>query len=291
VHIIVGFAAGGPTDILARLIGQWLSERFGQPFVIEDRPGAATNIATDAVAHAPPDGYTLLAAVSTNTVNPALYPNLNFDFIRDIAMVAGLTRSPLVLEVNAAVPVSSVPELIAYVKAHPGKINLGSFGTGTISHVAGVLFKTQTGIEMTHVPYRGSAPLVIDLLSGQVEAAFDNLQSSVGYIEQGRLRALAVTTATRSPALPEVPTLGEFLPGYEADAWIGIGAPRGASVEVITTLNKEINVGLTDPNIAARISDLASTPFIASPAELDKLVVEYTEKWGKVIRAAHIRLE
>jgi tripartite-type tricarboxylate transporter receptor subunit TctC len=291
VHIIVGFAAGGPTDILARLIGQWLSERFGQPFVIEDRPGAATNIATDAVAHAPPDGYTLLAAVSTNTVNPALYPNLNFDFIRDIAMVAGLTRSPLVLEVNAAVPVSSVPELIAYVKAHPGKINLGSFGTGTISHVAGVLFKTQTGIEMTHVPYRGSAPLVIDLLSGQVEAAFDNLQSSVAYIKQGKLRALAVTTATRSPALPEVPTLGEFLPGYEADAWIGIGAPRGASAEVITKLNKEINAGLTDPNIAARISDLASTPFIASPAELDKLVVEYTEKWGKVIRAAHIRLE
>jgi tripartite-type tricarboxylate transporter receptor subunit TctC len=291
VHIIVGFAAGGPTDILARLIGQWLSERFGQPFVIEDRPGAATNIATDAVAHAPPDGYTLLAAVSTNTVNPALYPNLNFDFIRDIAMVAGLTRSPLVLEVNAAVPVSSVPELIAYVKAHPGKINLGSFGTGTISHVAGVLFKTQTGIEMTHVPYRGSAPLVIDLLSGQVEAAFDNLQSSVAYIKQGRLRALAVTTATRSPALPEVPTLGEFLPGYEADAWIGIGAPRGASAEVITKLNKEINAGLTDPNIAARISDLASTPFIASPAELDKLVIEYTDKWGKVIRAAHIRLE
>jgi tripartite-type tricarboxylate transporter receptor subunit TctC len=291
VHIIVGFAAGGPTDILARLIGQWLSERFGQPFVIEDRPGAATNIATDAVAHALPDGYTLLAAVSTNTVNPALYSNLNFDFIRDIAMVAGLTRSPLVLEVNASVPVSSVPELIAYVKAHPGKINLGSFGTGTISHVAGVLFKTQTGIEMTHVPYRGSAPLVIDLLSGQVEAAFDNLQSSVVYIKQGRLRALAVTTATRSPALPEVPTLGEFLPGYEADAWIGIGAPRGASAEVITKLNKEINAGLTDPNIAARISDLASTPFIASPAELDKLVIEYTEKWGKVIRAAHIRLE
>jgi tripartite-type tricarboxylate transporter receptor subunit TctC len=291
VHIIVGFAAGGPTDILARLIGQRLSERFGQPFVIEDRPGAATNIATDAVAHAPPDGYTLLAAVSTNTVNPALYPNLNFNFIRDIAMVAGLTRSPLVLEVNPSVPVSSVPELIAYAKAHPGKISLGSFGTGTISHVAGVLFKTQAGIEMTHVPYRGSAPLVIDLLSGQVEAAFDNLQSSVAYIKQGKLRALAVTTATRSPSLPKVPTLGEFLPGYEADAWIGIGAPRGTSAEVITKLNKEINAGLTDPKIAARIADLASTPFIASPAELDKLVIEYTEKWGKVIRAARIKLE
>lgn len=291
VHIIVGFAAGGPTDVVARLIGQWLSERFGQPFVIEDRPGAATNIATEAVAHAPPDGYTLLAAVSTNTVNPALYPNLNFNFIRDIAMVAGLTRSALVLEMNPTVPVSSVPELIAYVKTHPGKINLASFGTGTISQIAGVLFKTQAGIQMTDVPYRGSAPLVIDLLSGQVQAAFDNLQSSVAYIKDGKLRALAVTTATRSPSLPEVPTLGEFLPGYEVNAWIGIGAPRGTPTEVIAKLNKEINAALTDPKIAARIADLASTPFIASPAELDKLAIEYTEKWDKVIRAAHITLE
>jgi tripartite-type tricarboxylate transporter receptor subunit TctC len=291
VHIIVGFAAGGPTDILARLIGQWLSERLGQPFVIEDRAGAATNIATAAVAHAPADGYTLLAAVSTNTVNPALYPNLNFNFISDIAMVAGLTRSPLVLEVNPAVPVNSVPELIAYVKAHPGKINLASFGTGTISHVAGILFKTEAGIEMTHVPYRGSAPLVIDLLSGQVLSAFDNLQSSIAYIKQGKLRALAVTTKTRSPSLPDVPTLGEFLPGYEANAWIGIGVPRGTPVDVIAKLNKEINTGLTDPKIAARIADLASTPFIASPTELDKLVIEYTEKWGSVIRSAGIKVE
>jgi tripartite-type tricarboxylate transporter receptor subunit TctC len=291
VHIIVGFAAGGPTDILARLIGQWLSERLGQSFVVEDRPGAATNIATEAVAHAPPDGYTLLAAVSTNTVNPALYSNLNFNFMRDIAMVAGLTHSPLVLEVNPAVPVSSVPELIAYVKTHPNKISLASFGTGTISHVAGVLFKKEAGIEMTHVPYRGSAPLVIDLLSGQVQSAFDNLQSSIAYIKQGKLRALAVTTATRSPALPEVPTLGEFLPGYEANAWIGIGVPRGTPIEVIAKLNKEINAGLTDPKITARIADLASTPFITSPAELDKLVIEYTDKWGKVIHAAGIKVE
>jgi tripartite-type tricarboxylate transporter receptor subunit TctC len=291
VHIIVGFAAGGPTDILARLIGQWLSERLMQPFVIDDRPGAATNIATEAVAHAPPDGYTLLTAVSTNTINAALYSNLNFNFMRDIAMVAGLTRSPLVLEVNPAAPVGSVPELIAYVKANPGKISLASFGTGTISHVAGVLFETEAGIEVTHVPYRGSAPLVIDLLSGQVQSAFDNLQSSITYIKQGKLRALAVTTATRSPVLPDVPTLGEFLPGYEINAWIGIGAPRGTPAEVIDKLNKEINAGLTDPTISARIADLASTPFIASPIQLDKLVVEYTEKWGKVIRAAGIKVE
>lgn len=291
VHIFVGFAAGGPTDIIARLIGQWLSEQLGQPFVIEDRPGAATNIATEAVAHAPPDGYTLLAAVSTNTVNPALYPNLNFNFIRDIAMVAGVTRSPLVLEVNPAVPVGSVAELIAYVKAHPGKLSLASFGTGTISHVAGVLFKTEAGIEMTHVPYRGSAPLVVDLLSGQVQSAFDNLQSSIAYIKQGKLRALAVTTATRSPALPDVPTLGEFFPGYEANVWNGIGVPRATPVEVIAKLNKEINAGLADPRLAARIADLASTPFIASPAELDKLVIQYTEKWGQVIRAAGIKAE
>jgi len=291
VHIIVGYAAGGPTDILARLIGQWLSERLGQPFVIEDRPGAATNLATEAVARAPPDGYALLAAVATNTVNPALYPNLNFNFIRDVAMVAGLTRSPLVLEVNPAVPVSSVPELIAYIKAHPGKINLASFGTGTISHVAGILFKMEADIEMTHVPYRGSAPLVTDLLSGQVQSAFDNLQSSIAHIKEGKLRALAVTTTTRSPSLPDVPTLGEFLPSYEANAWIGIGAPRGTPVDVISKLNKEINTGLTDPIIAARIADLASTPFISSPAELDQLVIEYTKKWGNVIRGAGIKVE
>jgi tripartite-type tricarboxylate transporter receptor subunit TctC len=291
VHIIVGFAAGGPTDVVARLIGQWLSERLNQPFIIEDRPGAATNIATEAVVHSPPDGYTLLAAVSTNTVNPALYPDLNFNFIRDIAMVAGLTRAPLVLEVNPTVPVNSVPELITYVKTNPGKISLASFGTGTVSHVAGVLFKTQAGIEMLHVPYRGSAPLVVDLLAGQVLAAFDNLQSSIEYIKAGELRALAVTTATRSPALPGVPILGDFLPGYEANVWIGMAAPKNTPVAVINKLNTEINVGLADPKIAARIADLASTVFVASPAELDKLVVENTEKWAKVIRAAGLKAE
>jgi tripartite-type tricarboxylate transporter receptor subunit TctC len=291
VHIIVGFSAGGPTDILARLMGQWLSERLGQPFVIEDRPGAATNIAAEAVAHAPPDGYTLLAAVSSNTINPALYPDLNFNFIHDIAMIAGLTRSAEVLEVNPAIPAESVPELIAYVKANPGRLTLGSFGTGTISHIAGVLFKTEAGIEMVHVPYRGSAPLVVDLLAGQVSAAFDNLQSSIGYIKAGKLRALAVTSATRLPWLPDVPALGEFLPGYEVEGWIGIGAPKSTPVPIIERLNKEINAGLANPNIVARIADLASTALVASPAELDKLVVESTEKWGKVIRAAGIKAE
>ena len=291
VRIIVGFAAGGPTDILARLIGHWLSERLGQSFVVENRPGAATNIATEEVAHAPPDGYTLLAAVSTNTVNPALYPNLNFNFIRDIAMIAGLTRSAEVLEVNPALPIRSVSELIAYVKTNPGKLSLASFGTGTISHVAGVLFKREAGIEMVHVPYRGSAPLVIDLLAGQVPVAFDNVQSSIGYIKAGKLRALAVTSATRLPWLPDVPVLGDFLPGYEVTGWIGVGAPTNTPVAIIDRLNKEINAGLADPKIAARVADMASTVFIASPADLDKLVIEQTANWRKVVEEAGIKAE
>ena len=291
VHIIVGSPPGGPADIVARLIGQWLSERLGQPFVIENRPGAATNIATEAVVRSPPDGYTLLVAVSTNTVNPSLYPDLNFNFVRDIAMVAGVTRFPLVLEANPTVPVHSVPQLIADAKAHPAKISWGSFGTGTISHVAGMLFQMQAGIEMVHVPYRGSAPLVVDLLAGQVQTAMDNLQSSIEYIRGGKFRALAVTTATRSPWLPDVPVLGEFLPGYEVNAWIGIAVPRNTPAEVVNRLNKEINLGLADPKIATWIADSASTAFIASPPELDKMVAEQTEKWAKVIKSARIKAE
>jgi tripartite-type tricarboxylate transporter receptor subunit TctC len=291
VHIVVGFAAGGPTDILARLIGQWLSERLGQSFVVEDRPGAATNIATEEVAHALPDGYTLVAAVSTNTINPALYPHLNFNFIHDIAMIAGLTRSAEVLEVNPALPITSVPELIAYVKTNPGRLSLGSFGTGTISHVAGVMFKKEAGIEMVHVPYRGSAPLVVDLLAGQVPVAIDNIQSSIEYIKAGKLRALAVTSATRLPWLPNVPALGDFLPGYEVTGWIGVAAPKNTPVAIIDRLNKEINAGLADPQIAARVADMASTVFIASPAELDKLVIEQTTKWSKVVQDAGIKAE
>jgi tripartite-type tricarboxylate transporter receptor subunit TctC len=267
VNTLVGFAPGGPTDIAARLIGQWLSDRLGQPFIIENRPGAATNIATEAVVRSAADGYTLLAAVSTNTINPALYTKLSFNFSRDIAMVAGIQRSPLVLEVNSSVPVNSVPELIAYAKANPGKISLASFGSGTISHVAGELFKTTAGIEMVHVPYRGSAPMVTDLLGGQVKAAIDNLPASIEYIRAGKLRALAVTTTTRSPALPDIPTLGDFQPGFEAAAWIGIGAPRNTPVEVIDQLNKEINAGLADPKIIARIADLGATLFTGSPAD------------------------
>jgi tripartite-type tricarboxylate transporter receptor subunit TctC len=291
VHIVVGFPSGGPTDIGARLIGQWLAERLGQPFVIENRPGAATNIATEAVAHAAPDGHTLLAAVGTNTINPALYSNLSFNFIRDIAMVAGIFRSPLVLEVIPAVPVKSVPELIAYAKANPGKVTLASFGTATVSHVSGELFKMTAGIDMVHVPYRGSAPMVTDLLGGQVQAAFDNLPASLEHIRAGKLRALAVTTATRSPALPEIPTLAEFQPGFEASAWNALAAPKNTPAEIIDKLSKAIDAALADPKIAARIAEMGATPFVASPAELDTLVVEQTEKWGKVIRAANIKAE
>jgi tripartite-type tricarboxylate transporter receptor subunit TctC len=291
VSVLVGFAPGGPTDIAARLIGQWLSDRLGQPFIVENRPGAATNIATEAVAHAAPDGYTLLAAVSTNTINPALYTKLSFNFICDIAMVAGIHRSPLVLEVNPSVPVTSVPDLIAYAKANPGKISLASFGSGTISHVAGELFKTKAGIQMLHVPYRGSAPMVTDLLGGQVNAAMDNLPSSIEYIRAGQLRALAVTGAVRAPAFPQIPALSELQPGFEASAWIGIAAPRNTPVEIIDKLNKEINAGLADRKIAARIAELAATVFASSPADLDRFVVEQTEQWAKVIRAAKIKLD
>ncbi len=291
VHIIIGFPPGGTTDIAARLMGQWLSERLGQPFIIDSRPGAATNIATEAVAHSLADGYTLLVAVGSNTINPALYSDLNFNFIRDIAMVGGILRTPLVLEVNPSVPVSSVPELIAYAKANPGKLNLGSFGTATISHISGELFKMMAGTDMVHVPYRGSASLVPDLLSGRVQVAFDNLPTSIEYIKTGKLRALAVTTATRSPALPDIPTVADFLPGFEASAWAAIAAPKNTPVEVVDKLNKEINAGLADPKMIARLADFGATAFASSPADLDKLVVMQTEKWGKVIRAANIKAE
>jgi tripartite-type tricarboxylate transporter receptor subunit TctC len=291
VRIIVGFPPGGPTDIGARLIGQWLSDRLGQPFVIENRPGAATNHATEAVAHAPPDGYTLLAAVGSNTINPALYSDLSFNFIRDIAMVGGVYRSALVLDVIPSLPVKTVPELIAYARANPGKITLASFGTGTVSHIAGELFKMTAGITMVHVPYRGSAPMMTDLLSGQVMAAFDNLPSSIGYIKDGRLRALAVTTAQRWPTLPEIPTLSDYQPGFEASTWIALAAPKSTPTVIVDKLNSEINTGLADPAMVARLADLAATPFVISPGELDKMVVVDTEKWGKVIRAADIKVE
>jgi tripartite-type tricarboxylate transporter receptor subunit TctC len=291
VHILVGFAAGGPTDVAARLIGQWLSEKLGQPFIIEDRPGASTNVATEAVVRSPPDGYVLLAATSANAINPALYPDVGFDFIRDVAMVAGIQFSPLVLEVNPSVPVHTVPELIAYAKANPAKISLASYGVGTISHVAGELFKMNAGIEMVHVPYRGAAPMVADLLGGQVQAAIDNLPSSLEHIRAGKLRALAVTSAKRWLPLPDIPTLSEFQPGFEATAWVTIAAPKNAPLTVIEKLNKEVNAGLADPKIAARLADLDATSFTVSPAALERFVADETEKWGKVIRAANIKAE
>jgi tripartite-type tricarboxylate transporter receptor subunit TctC len=291
VRIIVGWPAGGTTDIATRLMGQWLSERLGQPFVIENRPGAASNIGTEAVVRAPADGYTLLAVTATNTVNATLYDKLNFSLNRDIATIAGILRSPLVLEVHPAVPVNTVPEFIAYAKANSGKIGMASFGTGTTSHVAGELFKMTAGIHMLHVPYRGSAPMVTDLLGGQVQVAFDNLPASIEHIRAGKLRPLAVTTATRSEALPNIPTMSEFLPGYEASAWIAVGVPSGTPAEIVNKLNKEINAGLADPKIRARIADIGGTVLAGSAAEVGKLIAEETEKWAKVIRAANIKPE
>ena len=290
-RLIVGFPAGGTTDIAARLIAQWLADRLGQPFVVENRPGASTNIAVEAVVRSPPDGYTLYAATATNAVNTTFFDKLSFNFIRDLVMVGGLVRSPLVLEVHPAVPVKTVPELIAYAKASPGKISLASFGVGSSSHVAGELFKMTAGVSMQHVPYRGSTPMVTDLLGGQVQAAFDNLPASIEHIRSGKLRALAVSTAERAEQLPNVPALAEFLPGFEASAWIGISVPRNTPADVVERLNKEINAGLADPKIKARLVDLGGAAFPTSTAGFTKHVADETEKWGKVVRAANIKAE
>jgi tripartite-type tricarboxylate transporter receptor subunit TctC len=291
VRIIVGFPAGGTADVVARLIGQWLSERFSQPFVVENRPGAASNIAAEAVARAQPDGHTLLYAVSSITVNAALYDKLSFNFARDIELVAGLSRSPLVLEVNSAVALNTLPEFISYAKVNPGRVSMASFGTGTISHVAGELFKMVAAVNMLHVPYRGSSPMLTDLLAGQVQAAVDNLSASIGHIRAGRLRALAVTTALRSQMLPDVPTVSEFLSGFEASTWSAIGVPRSTPPLVIEMLSKEINAGLADPKIKARLADLGAAPFVSAPTALGKLVIDETEKWGKVIQGGNIKPE
>jgi tripartite-type tricarboxylate transporter receptor subunit TctC len=289
VRIIVGFAAGGPNDILARLIGQWLSERLGQPFVIENRPGAGSNIATEAVVRAPPDGYTLLLVGSPNAINATLYDKLNFNFIRDIAPVASFIRGALVMVVHPSVPAKTVPELIVYAKANPGKLSYGSGGVGGITHITAELFKMMTGVNMVHVPYRGVAPALTDLLGGQVQVLFANPAQSIPYIKAGKLRALAITTATRSEALPDIPTVGEFVTGYEASSIFGFGAPKNTPAETIDKLNKEINAGLADPKIKARLADLDGTVLVGSPADFGKLIMEETEKWGKVIRAADIK--
>jgi tripartite-type tricarboxylate transporter receptor subunit TctC len=291
VRIVVGFPPGGVGDIVARLVGQWLSERLGQPFVIENRPGAASNVATEAVVRAPADGYTLLVVNPANVTSATLYDRLNFNFIRDIAPVAGLVRVPNVMEVNPSVPVKTVPEFIAYAKTNPGKVNYASAGNGTTVHLAGELFRTMTGVNMVHVPYRGSAPALTDMLSGQMQVMFDTLPSSIEHLRTGKLRALAVTTSTRFPALPDVPTVGDFVPGFEASVWQGIGAPKNTPPAIIEKLNKEINAALADPKVKEQLANLGGTVLALSPAEFGTLVTEEREKWAKVIRAANIKVE
>jgi tripartite-type tricarboxylate transporter receptor subunit TctC len=291
VRILVGFAAGGTQDIVARLIGQSLSERLGQQFIVENRPGANSNLAIEAAVRAPADGYTLGIVGIANVLNATLFDSLSFDLRGDLAMVAGLNSSPLVLEVHPAVQANNVPEFIAHAKANPGKITMASYGAGSISHVAAELFKTATGINTLHVPYRGSAPMLNDLLGGQVEAAFDNLPASIAHIKAGKLRALAVTTASRSEALPHIPSLRELLPGYEASAFFGVGAPKNTPAAAVGKLNEAINKSLADPKIVGRLAELGGTPLVLSSAAFGKFIADETDKWGKVIRAANIKAD
>jgi tripartite-type tricarboxylate transporter receptor subunit TctC len=291
VRLICGFPAGGPNDTLARLIGQWLSERLGRPFVIENRAGAATNIATEAVVRAPPDGYTLLVVAQVNAINATLYDKLNFNFIRDIAPVAGIMRVPSVMEVNPSVPPKTVPEFIAYAKANPGKLNMASAGNGTSSHVSGELFKMMAGIDMLHVPYRGAAPALTDLIAGRVQVYFDLMPNSIEYIRAGTVRPLAITAATRSGALPDLPTVGDFVPGYDVSTWFGVGAPTGTPVEIVDELNTEINAGLADPKMKSRLADMGGTVLALSPNDFGKLIADETEKWAKVIKFAAIKAD
>ena len=291
VRIIVGFAAGGSSDIGARLIGQWLQERLGQPFVVENRPGAATNIATELVVHAAPDGYTLLMIGPSSTINATLYDKLSFVFLRDIAPVASTIRQPQMMLSHPSLPAKTIPELITYAKANPAKITMASAGTGSSGHLAGELFKLMAGVDMLHVPYRGAGPALSDLLGGQVLTAVTGISGAIEQVRAGKLRALAVTTATRATALPEVPTVGEFLPGYEAGDVLGLGAPRNTPAEIVDKLNREINAALADPRIQTRFADLGGTPLPLTPAEYGKILGDETEKWGKVIRSASIKPE
>ena len=291
VRVVVGFAAGGSTDIGARVIGQWLHERLGQPFVIESRPGAGTNVATESVVRAPPDGYTLLMVGPSSAVNATLYDKLNFVFLRDIAPVASLIRQPQIMLANPSVTTQTVPELIAYAKANPGKITMASAGVGSAGHLVGELFKMMAGVDFVHVPYRGAGPALADLLGGQVLISFAGIAGSIEHVRSGKLRALAVTTAARSPALPDVPTVSEFVPGFEAGDWLGLGAPKKTPAAIVDKLNSEIAAALADPKITARFADLGGTPLALTPAEFGKLLADETEKWAKVIRAAHIKPE
>ncbi len=289
VRIIVGFAAGGAPDTIGRLVAQWLSERFGQQFVIENRPGAGSNIGTEAVVRAPPDGYTLLMVAPPNAVNATLYDKLNYNFIRDIAPIASIGRAPNVMAVHPSFSAKTIPEFIAYAKANPGKINMASGGNGTSDHVAGELFKMMAGIVMVHVPYRGAAPALTDLLGGQVQVMFSSMPASIQYIRAGNLRVLAVTTATRLEALPDITTVAEFVPGYEASALFGVGGPKGTPVDIVEKLNKEINAGLADPRTKARLAELGLTLLAGSPADFGKLIADETEKWAKVVKFANIK--
>jgi tripartite-type tricarboxylate transporter receptor subunit TctC len=284
VRMIVPFAPGGGTDIFARLVGQWLTERLGQPFVIENRPGAGSNIGTEAVVRAPADGYMLLLVNAANAINATLHENLNFNFSRDIAPVAGLLRVPNVMIIHPSVPAQSVPEFIAYAKANPGKISMGSAGTGSTPHLAGELFKMMAGVTMVHVPYRGVAPAITDLIGGQVQVIFATVPSSIEYIRAGTLRALAVTSATRSEALPDLPTVAELVSGYEASNWYGLGAPRNTPDEIIGKLNQEVNAGLADPKMQERLADLGGTVLAGSPSAFGKLIADETQKWARVIK-------
>jgi tripartite-type tricarboxylate transporter receptor subunit TctC len=291
VRIVVGFAPGGAADITARLIAQWLTDQLGQQFIVENRPGAGTNIGTEAVINSPADGYTLLLVSVANTVNATLYEKLSFDFLYSIVPVAGLVRGPLVMDLALSVPAKTVPEFIAYAKANAGKINMASAGNGTPSHMAGELFKLSTGLDLVHVPYRGAAPALTDVLAGQVQLLFDNLPTSLEHIRAGKVRALAVTTAERSPAVPDLPTVAEFVPGYEVSSWFGIGAPRGTPAAVIDKLNGTINDGLADPRLQARIAEMVSVPLRLSPAQFATLIVAETAKWARVVKMSGARAD
>jgi tripartite-type tricarboxylate transporter receptor subunit TctC len=291
VRVIVGITPGGAPDIVARLVGQWLSERLGQQFVVENRPGAGTNLAAEAVVRAPPDGYTLLLVGAPNAINTTLYEKLSFNFLRDIAPVAGITRERIVMVVHPSFPAKTVPAFIAYAKANPRKVTMASPGNGSTPHVSGELFKMMAGIDMIHVPYRGGGQVMTDLIAGQVQVSFIGLSVALEHIKSGKLRALAVTAATRSDVLPDIPTVDEFVPGYEASAWFGIGAPKNTPTEIVDKLNNEINAAFADPRIKTRIAELGATTLPGSPADFGQFIADESEKWGKVIRAANIKPE
>jgi tripartite-type tricarboxylate transporter receptor subunit TctC len=291
VRVLVGFAPGSTTDILGRLIGQWLSQQLGQPFIVDNRPGAGGNVATEAAVNSPADGYTLLMVAPANTINMSLYDKLNFNFMRDMAPVAGVARVPNVVEVNPSVPVKTVPELITYAKSHPGTLSFASAGVGTTSHMAGVLFNVMAGVDLTPVHYRGDGPAMIDLVGGQVQVGFATMVASINFIRADKLRPLAVTTASRSPALPDLPTVADFIPGYEASSAFGIAAPKNTPPPIVEALNKQVNLGLADATIAARLADLGGVPLTGSAADYGKFLAADVEKWAKVIRAANIKLD